>query len=1075
MSQLEQKPADAKVDPDFASRASFFELCKCLQNILLKRGKNAGSVRKEKLAKYMKEWRSTGGDFHPALRLMLPHLDKARSSYGMKEKMLAKAYIEVLGLAPNSPDADSLLNYRNPAKSIQATAGDFPGVLYHVLKGRSSVMGRSTVSVADVNEQLELLNSSQDKDERKEILQWFFKHCTPMEQTWIARIILKELKLGISEKTILNLWHPDGVEKFNVCNDLAIVAKLKDPHLRNDELDIALFKPFTPMASQRVDSLAEAVRKMGGPFWIETKLDGERIEMHMRRRGAGANFEWYSRRATDYTAHYGDSDSEGALAPYIFGLFKPAVQSVILDGEMMAYNTETGIYEAFGSLKTASKEVIKLGAGANLRVCYVVFDIVHLNGQSLINEPLSKRFECLKEIFEEKKTYLEINPHSEGSTVADLDAAINHRLTHHEEGIVIKNPRSVYYPAKKGGQSEKALGWLKIKPDYLDGYADDVDVLLVGGVLGEGNRGGVLASFMCAVKQEAKDDKPAQWLSFCKFGSGYKWDQLESISRQSEGIWRKYDPKKCPSWFVHPKNSKERPDMLVVSPDKAIVVQLKAFQIVTSDVYGAGWTLRFPTFSRIRTDKDMDSTLTMSGLEQIIQDSAGRLQSKRKAAHSTTAAAAEADEKAAVGRRVRTAAVKVAAHHRAVDTSAVTKMDDLFRGLEVSILPGAGVPATDAASVPLELRATCADRQAIWETVKRHGGTVVANASPKTTSMVIADRFTVMVSNLKNAGTYDVVKSRYILDCLVMKRLLPLAPRYMICTKDATREKFKETVDKYGDSYTDDIRVSTLKELFALMDETALASSSSSAAHAVSAESPAITRKRKRDDRSGLRDGDDELLTLENKRRTRRDTIAEIDERYFSMTPHEGGLFRRVRAYVDRYVDLRVDARPLPSNEKEVPRGVARVLVNKEDDADDEDPGLLSSQAPLVPDSALDLTVLQIRARGGLVTSRIDARTTHVIVDDYGNGGGDGEQQKRPRPGQRSVVERTRLVHSVLLPAISRHRMLRTHVLGRAWIERCIEVGRMVVEKEWELGVVDGGDHDQDGGVLVMGGVGKTR
>ncbi|KAJ3143908.1 DNA ligase (ATP) [Geranomyces variabilis] len=1068
-SQQKQQDKDTKHDPDFASRASFFELCKCLQNILLKRGKNAGSVRKEKLAEYMKEWRSTGGDFHPALRLMLPHLDKARSSYGMKEKMLAKAYIEVLGLAPNSPDADSLLNYKNPAKSIQATAGDFPGVLYHVLKGRSSVMGRSTVSVADVNEQLELLNSSQDKDERKEILQWFFKNCTPMEQTWIARIILKELKLGISEKTILNLWHPDGVEKFNVCNDLAIVAKLKDPHLRNDHLDIALFKPFTPMASQRVDSLAEAVRKMGGTFWIETKLDGERIEMHMRRSAGGANFEWYSRRATDYTAHYGDSDSEGALAPYIFGLFKRAVQSVILDGEMMAYNTETGIYEAFGSLKTASKEVIKLGSGANLRVCYIVFDIVHLNGKSLINEPLSIRYECLKGVFEEKKTYLEINPHSAGNTVADLHAAIDLRLTHHEEGIIAKNPRSVYYPAKKGGQSEKALGWLKIKPDYLDGYADDVDVLLVGGVFGEGNRGGVLASFMCAVKEESTDpDKPARWLSFCKFGSGYKWDQLESISRQSEGIWRKYDPKKCPPWFVHPRNSKERPDMLVVSPDKAIVVQLKAFQIVTSDVYGAGWTLRFPTFSRIRTDKDLDSTLTMSGLERIIKDSAGRLQSKRKSAHATTAAAATEDVKTAVARRARSTAVKVAAHHRAVDTATVTKMDDLFRGLEMSILPGAGIPLTDAASYPLEIRAACADRQAIWQTVLRHGGKVVANASSKTTSMVISDQFTVTVSNLKKAGTYDVVKSRYIMDCLAMKRLLPLDPRYMICTTDKTRENFKETVDKFGDSYTDDVRVSTLKELFALMDD-----HSSSATDAVSAANRPKKRKREHEDRGTFDDNDDVVVVVNTTRRTRRDTIAEIDERYFSMTPHEGGLFRRVRAYVDRYVDLRVDARLLPSG-KEVPAGV--VLVggsadgeNEDDADDDEDPAQLATQASLVPDSALDLTVLQIRARGGLVTSRIDARTTHVILDDNGGGGGGG--RRRGGRGQHSVVERTRLVHAVL----SRRRTARKHVVGRAWIEQCIEVGRMIVEKEWELGVVSSGGSDNgEGGILVMGGVGKA-
>lgn len=86
------------------------------------------------------------------------------------------------------------------------------------------------------------------------------------------------------------------------------------------------------------------------PFWIETKLDGERMQMHMRE----GEFKWFSRNSTNYSEMYGTNSSNGALVPFIHKFFKKGVTACILDGEMIAYNTVLQRFEPFGTLKTAA-------------------------------------------------------------------------------------------------------------------------------------------------------------------------------------------------------------------------------------------------------------------------------------------------------------------------------------------------------------------------------------------------------------------------------------------------------------------------------------------------------------------------------------------------------------------------------------------------------------------------------------------------------------------------------------------------------------------------------------------------
>lgn len=93
----------------------------------------------------------------------------------------------------------------------------------------------------------------------------------------------------------------------------------------------------------------------------------------------------------------------------------------------------------------------------------------------------------------------------------DCATALNQAIDDREEGIMIKDPQSAYKPATRKG------GWYKIKPEYVGGLMDELDVIVIGGYLGVGHRGNLLSHFLCAVAVPPQDgDQPTLFHSFCK-------------------------------------------------------------------------------------------------------------------------------------------------------------------------------------------------------------------------------------------------------------------------------------------------------------------------------------------------------------------------------------------------------------------------------------------------------------------------------------------------------------------------------------------------------------------------------
>jgi DNA ligase 4 len=155
----------------------------------------------------MSKWRKeVGNDFYPAMRLIIPDKDRDRPMYGLKEKAIGKLLVKVMKISSDSEDGFSLTNWKLPgASAASRKAGDFAGRCYEVLVKRAMRSDAGDLRVAEVNELLDKLAAAQGEAQQLPIFETFYERMNADELMWLMRIILRDIKLGASEKTILDV------------------------------------------------------------------------------------------------------------------------------------------------------------------------------------------------------------------------------------------------------------------------------------------------------------------------------------------------------------------------------------------------------------------------------------------------------------------------------------------------------------------------------------------------------------------------------------------------------------------------------------------------------------------------------------------------------------------------------------------------------------------------------------------------------------------------------------------------------------------------------------------------------
>ncbi|KAF9131934.1 DNA ligase (ATP) [Mortierella sp. 14UC] len=764
-------------DPTLPS-PPFHELVMLLEDI-----SKMSSKKREFVARYFQAWRKNGfGSMYPVIRLLLPKLDNERRQYGLKESKMADLYISSLKILPGSEPALKLKNWKEGARD---SAGDFSLAVRDVVASRSLVTHPMGHTIRDVNHLLTKL--SRKGLEKSEIFNKLVQSYTALENKWIVRIINKDLKIGMSENSVFPCYHPDALELYNVCSELRkTVLDCSDPTVKVVTASVNVNHPFKPMLSKRIPTAKDVVVSMESqPFWIETKIDGERVQIHKD----GENYRYWSRNSTEFTHLYGATPNEGSLTPFIHPLINPKAEKLILDGEMVEYDPATKEVINFGTVKTAGGDHSE--STHKRRPMLYVFDVINMNGASIIEHSLETRREMLKSIIpKESEGRLEILKHTIGTTEQHIVDAIDEAIMDRQEGVIVKNPRSPYVPNGRGEQ------WVKIKPEYVDGVFDSLDVLVVGGYYGSGTRGGhgVISSYLCAVRDNtSKSMMGKKFLTFCKFGSGFTYQQMGN--QRLGPHWKEYKHYRENPWVDLVDNAKMRPDV-IIDPEKSIVVEIKASEILAnSESYASEYTIRFPRFLRVREDKDASSCMTMSEVHRMYREFKGKL-SMRVVDTNFTKAKSKAKQ---------TGPRKVTQAHllQAIvgDTSVVKVETDLFKGQVFWVVQG------DRSQTKGELEVL----------IKRFGGKQSQSAQMDKT-IVIAGENGPGVVGLRMRGDKNIVLPTWVRDCVKESRLIPLNPKYMLFTTKETENEFRLIMDEYEDSYTEPLSTSALQEILNKME-----------------------------------------------------------------------------------------------------------------------------------------------------------------------------------------------------------------------------------------------------------------
>ncbi|KAG4073170.1 hypothetical protein HA402_002559 [Bradysia odoriphaga] len=748
----------------------------------------------EKFAKFRDTFTKSNVDcnssIYPVLRLIIPKKDVDRDRYGIQTYTFGQIYVRILGVQPKSDVAKRL--------TAKCSSKDYPNVVYDVMKNRCCDVCKLTVY--DVNKHLDTIADCYNNNNRKKIDDEIIKMVqgmTAIDQKWLVRIILKDMNLGIKPGTILTTFNPSAKEFLNQYSSLSRVCQaVENGEVYEDSASVVeLFRRCNPMLCQR--GTVEKLQSLLGhkEYYLETKMDGERFHMHIK----DGEYKYFSRGGHEFNS-FGSNKTNGSLTPFVEPLFKVAVKNLILDGEMMVYNKEHLVYHTKG--EHFDVKAIQPNDSTR-RPCFVAYDILYFNDQSLINKPYAERSRLLASLFNEKPGVLTMCKPIKIRDSDHIIECLNKAFDQKEEGVVIKESDSVYAPGKR------ISSWIKIKPDYIDGLVSDFDLLVIGGYYNPSNK--FIYKYLLGVQKILSSSK-SEFVAVCNISSGLSTSKRIEINEKLKPYWKNCAHTKAGRSTVvnNPPGmnfGSQTPDVWI-QPEHSIIFEVRASELVSSTSYGTPYTLRFPRIESLRTDKSWYDCCQLEEYESVCL-------SNSKVEKAVKRHITDTDINAMPPKRTRQSTndkkTKFSAPSNVGNINLlydnVPKVDRICEGKEFCVLNTANnLP-------PLE---------ELHQMILRHGGKVVQNPT-KHTFVAIAATESLRVSKLKEAKMCNIATVNWLMKAVganvPLKKLIRFHPSDMLSCTNETAEEFRRKYDKYSDSFTKKVSVGQLKSVLDSMDE----------------------------------------------------------------------------------------------------------------------------------------------------------------------------------------------------------------------------------------------------------------
>jgi DNA ligase-1 len=444
------------------------------------------------------------------------------------------------------------------------------GIGYAMVYGTEHPVARDpSLTVAELDATIAEIQSTTGAGsgtKRRQLLGELLGRATEEEADFIRRLLTGELRQGALAGLMIDaVAKAAGVpvdlarRAFMLSGDLTRTAEVAltqgEAGLRG--IGFQLFRPVLPMLASTAESVADAVAGFERAS-VEWKLDGIRIQIHRR----ADEVRIYTRNLNDITH---------ALPGIVEAVLRLPVRQVVLDGEAL-WMSGDGPAAFQDTVARIDREALPEG------IATFLFDLLHVDGEDLLDTPLEERTARLAALAPELKIA--------GTLTSDPDEAqrvLDEALRAGHEGVVVKDAASLYAAGRRG------KAWRKVKP------VRTYDLVVLGAEWGHGRRQGWLSNLHLG----ARDPSTGTFVMVGKCFKGLtdellRWQTKELLEREVE----------------------RRGIAVLVRPELVIEIALDGVQASTR--YPGGVALRFARVKRYRPDKSPGEADTIDDLRALL-------------------------------------------------------------------------------------------------------------------------------------------------------------------------------------------------------------------------------------------------------------------------------------------------------------------------------------------------------------------------------------------------------------------------------------------------------------------------
>ena len=446
---------------------------------------------------------------------------------------------------------------------------------------KQSQLTQTFLTITEVKRTMEAIaqtsgTGSRIKKERQ--VTSLFSQATPVEAKYLVKIFIGEMRTGLHE----GLMEQAVAQAFEVplkrvqhagmvLGDIGeVAATLKTQGLKGlEKAGFSVFRPVKLMLAQTAQSVKEALDEHSGKSAFEYKYDGARVQIHKQNN----QVQIFTRRLSDVTS------SLPEIVEIIKHNFK--VQSAIVEGEVVALDT-AGFPIAFQHLMRRFKRVNNITEmEKKIPLTLYLFDILYLNGESLITLPYNER----RKILSENSGEINLSKQIVTDLQREAESFLKEATAAGHEGLMAKKLDSPYTPGRRGKK------WLKIKT-----VLETLDLVITAAEYGYGRRKGWLSDYYLA----ARNPETGEFLVLGKTFKGLNDGEINEMTKQ-----------------LRESAVEQEGNRVVVVP--RIVVEVTYNEIQKSPRYKSQMALRFARITRIRYDKSPEEADTIEKVKEIYE------------------------------------------------------------------------------------------------------------------------------------------------------------------------------------------------------------------------------------------------------------------------------------------------------------------------------------------------------------------------------------------------------------------------------------------------------------------------